>query len=650
MRRYRLVMAVLSSALLLASCDNDVDPKGGDSGDVTSSVIEATGIKLIADKKELKVGETLKLTWEIEPAEAETKTVSFTSSNENVLAVSSEGLLTAKDEGNATIAIKLEGTDKSDSIDFQVIMTKDALLSKLKSILLEGLDHEKEEAMDGTINSSIEFNVYKDSLQINYDANTKVRYYMVGKSLTALNLKPDSVEETTIGVLDEDLSQEQVDNYTKLFSYVYKNNAVFGLSSLLSTVISDSYFFGLEDAKENLKFVSNSENSETTYALTTNYVDASVSYDKRYYENSLSFSINQNGQLTKGSYSIEPFSSTDYDFTKNEKKDGAKATKPDKFAFTISYGERKEEDNDTLNRSDYLVQNFNIDTKSWRNKGEGEALLYIGDEVPVEVTNVSPALHLADTYSVESISNSSVINYNTKGNITYLTAISKGEATVTITNSYLKASSIKIKLIDVPAQKIEIGVTSLKEIEIDQTAEYKVSVTPLDAADRSFEAAFENEGMSQYATLTLVPEDSKFTLKGLKAGKVKVIVTAKSNPSISDSIEVVIKAKLDGLEAIKAMLVGATYKNSLNTLTFIDATSGTAALYKGNRYSFNYNVELLSNQYVLVFSNVTATTQTNTENVLNEGNGARLDPNIISNDGKQIKVTSTTSPMTLNRQ
>lgn len=80
------------------------------SSEPSSSQVEEKNIEsinLIAAKTSLNIGESLKLVVEINPSDATAKSVSFESSNQSVLHVSNDGILTGISEGEATVTCKV---------------------------------------------------------------------------------------------------------------------------------------------------------------------------------------------------------------------------------------------------------------------------------------------------------------------------------------------------------------------------------------------------------------------------------------------------------------------------------------------------------------------------------------------------------------
>lgn len=82
---------------------------------VTITGVAVSGITLSSDTEIIKTGETKQLTYEIIPSDASNKNVSWSSSNNAIVKVSSTGLLTAISVGTADIIIKTADGKKTDT-------------------------------------------------------------------------------------------------------------------------------------------------------------------------------------------------------------------------------------------------------------------------------------------------------------------------------------------------------------------------------------------------------------------------------------------------------------------------------------------------------------------------------------------------------
>ena len=73
---------------------------------MTVSVIHANSVSLNKTSLEMTIGNTYQLSAEITPSNSENKNVSWSSSNESIVQVSSTGNITAKSKGSAVITVK----------------------------------------------------------------------------------------------------------------------------------------------------------------------------------------------------------------------------------------------------------------------------------------------------------------------------------------------------------------------------------------------------------------------------------------------------------------------------------------------------------------------------------------------------------------
>lgn len=85
---------------------------------VTVKEVVAESISLSANDNEILIGDTLKLKCAFSPKNTTNKTLEWTSSDENILSVSADGTVTAKNIGTATINAK--HNDLSDSLQIEV--------------------------------------------------------------------------------------------------------------------------------------------------------------------------------------------------------------------------------------------------------------------------------------------------------------------------------------------------------------------------------------------------------------------------------------------------------------------------------------------------------------------------------------------------
>ncbi|MGI6328093.1 MAG: Ig-like domain-containing protein, partial [Dethiobacteria bacterium] len=86
----------------------------------TVYTVDVIGVSIDEDDQELKEGETVQLTAIVEPEDATDKSVTWSSSNEDVATVDETGLVTAVAEGEAEITVTTNDGDFTDSITVTV--------------------------------------------------------------------------------------------------------------------------------------------------------------------------------------------------------------------------------------------------------------------------------------------------------------------------------------------------------------------------------------------------------------------------------------------------------------------------------------------------------------------------------------------------
>lgn len=532
-----IFLGVLSSDVLF-SCGSPRSaastPSSTPSPMVSPSSSREDDVSLVLDKgvTSLSLGSTLQLSYAILPQGS--YEVLFSSSDTSILTVSSSGLVTPMAKGKASVtAVIKDHPSASDSLELEVVdapLTLKDVLNELKSLQekeMSSVDTGSFLYQEGTASSAYSYTVYQSSLQIE-GQGSKIRYYKTGNDLTALTLTSSSITETTLGTVGTDMTQETADSYLSAFCL----HQSFGASGVLFNALSAGDFAsGLSPIGE--------EETEggTVYSLSASF-SSGEGTSALYHVNEASFTVNK-GNLVAASYSKKSYLGLS-----EAPEEGRTPDQSESFSASLHYGERKASDEKMLDRSDYLIQSFALDTSLWV---DGEAKLYVGSSFPLEMKDVLPEIHLEDNLRVpeNGIGNPSILTAEKRGDITYVTALQAGTSTLRVETSYMKSVTLTVEVLEVPPSSIEISATALREIQIGQKAPYKVTLMPASLNDRSFTAAFTEEAMSEIAELTLDEVNSCFYLEGKKAGEVTVKVAASMNPAITDEITVTVKKDKD---------------------------------------------------------------------------------------------------------
>lgn len=533
----RIFLGVLSSDVLF-SCGSPRSaasaPSSTPSPIVSPSSSREEDVSLVLDKgvSSLSLGSTLQLSYAIRPQGS--YEVLFSSSDTSILTVSSSGLVTPMAKGKASVtAVIKDHPSASDSLELEVVdapLTLKDVLNELKSLQekeMSSVDTGNFLYQEGAASSSYSYTVYQSSLQIE-GQGSKIRYYKTGNDLTALTLTSSSVTETTLGTVGTDMTQETADSYLSAFCLHHS----FGASGVLFNALSAG------DFASGLSPIGKEEREGgTVYSLSASFPSGEGT-SALYHVNEASFTVNQ-GNLVAASYSKK-----NYLGLSEAPEEGSAPDQSESFSASLHYGERKASDEKMLDRSDYLIQSFALDTSLWV---DGEAKLYVGSSFPLEMKDVLPEIHLEDNLRVpeNGIGNPSILTAEKRGDITYVTALKAGTSTLSVETSYMKSVTLTVEVLEVPPSSIEISATALREIQIGKKAPYKVTLMPASLSDKSFTAAFTEEAMSEIAELTLDEVSSCFYLEGKKAGEVTVKVAASMDPAITDEITVAVKKDKD---------------------------------------------------------------------------------------------------------
>lgn len=104
--------------------------------------VSVKGVKIKTIKKSLKIGEELKLKYEILPSNATNQKVSFSSNNKSVVSVDSSGKVKALKDGTADISIKTNEGKFTDyitiTVERDVINVKSISMNKYSTSIIEG--------------------------------------------------------------------------------------------------------------------------------------------------------------------------------------------------------------------------------------------------------------------------------------------------------------------------------------------------------------------------------------------------------------------------------------------------------------------------------------------------------------------------------
>lgn len=90
---------------------------------IVTELIPVTGVSIVQNDQTLEKGQTVQLTAAVEPANATNKAVTWTSSDDSIATVSTDGLVTAVGKGTAIIAVTTQDGNFTASINVKVTAT-----------------------------------------------------------------------------------------------------------------------------------------------------------------------------------------------------------------------------------------------------------------------------------------------------------------------------------------------------------------------------------------------------------------------------------------------------------------------------------------------------------------------------------------------
>ena len=184
--------------------------------EIINDYIGVNSIKITSDNKSIKVGEQLKLKYEIIPSNASNKKVSWSSNNKNVISVNKEGLITGKSVGNANIIVRTEDGNKSTFISINV--TKDnknlekVMLNKNKISLVTG-DNEKlivKYDPEDAVNKNVTWSSSNESVAV-VDKNGLVTAKKEGTSIITVKSSNGKESKCEVNVINKAIEVKSIE-------------------------------------------------------------------------------------------------------------------------------------------------------------------------------------------------------------------------------------------------------------------------------------------------------------------------------------------------------------------------------------------------------------------------------------------------------
>ena len=367
----------------------------------------------------------------------------------------------------------------------------------------------------------------------------------------------------------------------------YSGSSVYGISRYALNYLTETSSKGLSnDNSKEKAIVKKFDNLDNNFVYK---IESKFEGDTSYY-NEISFEIGLSGdKLVSFKFDQKVYNSNGYDFTAHALKTDATPYQTAVDDATLNYGTRVDSDENKLDKDDYKIKAFTIQSIGDNNQID----LNYNDGVAFDLktTITTPNKYLDESFTYQS-SDSNVISVSTISKKLMV----KGAGTATITMTYENGASATtdITVISHPVTSISITNTT-KELYVGDTLNLTVQVNPDNANTKEYTIEV-TEG-SDVATLRL-NSDGSYTLVGKKAGTIKVQAKAKDNDTLSEVVEFTVKEKpAADLSTVKANIVGyGPYSYKYGDISFDFKNDGTAKLefYKGRIYILNWDISVNS--------------------------------------------------------
>lgn len=588
-------------------------------GDKTDSFdvlvpVAVTGINIALNASSVYVGDEVDFTVSVLPEDATDKSYELTTTTADLLSIEGKKV-TAIKEGHASLTAKAGSIEKT--INFDVKKPIESVeFDEIKTVLETALIKEKTNSNGGSwkhkkLDSTTEekqynWTVYTDSIQKStssegeyvddltfIQANSESKNYLHNiidtTSQTEANNKVKETKKSVGNGFSDVLKQDQANNAISMISEDtdYSGSSVYGISRYALNYLTETSSKGLSnDNSKEKAIVKKIDNLDNNFVYK---IESKFEGDTSYY-NEISFEIGLSGdKLVSFKFDQKVYNSNGYDFTAHALKTDATPYQTAVDDATLNYGTRVDSDENKLDKDDYKIKVFTIQSIGDNNQID----LNYNDGVAFDLktTITTPNKYLDESFTYQS-SDPNVISVSTISK--KLMVIGAGTATITMTYENGASATTDITVVSHPVTSISITNT-IKELYVGDTLNLTVQVNPDNANTKEYTIEV-TEG-SDVATLRL-NSDGSYTLVGKKAGTIKVQAKAKDNDTLSEVVEFTVKEKpAADLSTVKANIVGyGPYSYKYGDISFDFKNNGTAKLefYKGRIYTLNWDISINS--------------------------------------------------------
>ncbi len=594
----RKIVLFLMMALLVGCEKKDVDtkPSISDSQPSSDNIDVVNNIKLFLNNSEVFAGDKIEYTVDFEPTTAKNKEYLLSTSTPEIISIN--GL-------EATAIFMGKGKLKASTLDG--LYSSEVEIEVLKPNpyvdVIEALDIASQKELNEASESHIEYSytsnlystneefnnyIYNDGILSVNTQNQKSEY----KYITDNQLEQFIIDETNqkltesttiIGTSTNAISIEEATNRTKLSSY----NDIYGFNNLTKSLLMDINSFYMDNM---VVKASVTKENEYTYKIAGECLYFASSFDEKeskiQIEAIIDFDSNQ--RLQEANINIKKYLLDD------NNRLSTLPSSSESYSYSLKYENRT---NLPLNKSDYYVSSFDIDTTNLINEN-GTNVIEMEESKLINIINEQPSLHFKETYLLQ-IEDTTILKQGSSN--LEIIGVKPGTTKVDVVSSKGVIESFYITVTKPSVKKISLGYIP-NFVMIDDTFELTASCYPSSASDLTYTITVD----SDVASITK-SESGAYIFKALSAGQVNIIATSNSNPEVIDRKSVIIKAK-PNIEQIKQQLCSKTYKATDCELSFFEDGTGSLTLQGGGAYSFSWNLRIDGTYIFIDFSNVVTTT------------------------------------------
>lgn len=523
--------------------------------------VQATGIHLIVPEGTLqdengvyllKVGQTVQLSYQMDPVHAVSAATFSTTTSSNTsaaayLSVSKGGVLKAlKIKTRIKVSVTTDNLF-TDFVTFSVV--KDSLYSQefLKQKLSVSTALEKEKIVHGTkkivhkkpkslIDEKTEetFDIYTNGVKRSYTENdyslnktkTYDGYYGIYNNkfyqLSRTGLTYESSSVTGIGTNSNEISLDEAKSRSSLI--YYRNH--YGLADIIrNEYVDSSIYFGYMGDWNEYTF----QERKNTITITASYEKTSSSYlvSSYYRKMVLSLTRTEEGMITSYKFESNDYDPNGYDFSNHVLKENAISFETIEHEMSQEEGDRTECSSFPLSPSQCYFTSYQVNVTSVNSTSNNS--VFVGDYLSYSVANFLPntATSSIDTISFTSSDNENAVKYSAQGG---LRAVGEGEANLTFTSSMGLTSITHVTVSYEEVSSISFSNTK-NSVKVGDTLEdIKAEVLPI-SANPSYSLEIVSGG--EFGTLVYNESTKSYSLTGVAEGNVVLEAKSLASPTLS---------------------------------------------------------------------------------------------------------------------